>query len=157
MFDFQYNVNACEFLDEAQGLLYQHWEELANNKDTIKLSTDKIKYQQLQDVGILKNIVVYKDNKIIGYSVLLIQPHLHYSNNVYAYVDVIYVDKEYRGTSVGAKLLILTEKQAKEEGADVILHHAKPHVAMIVSPLKKLGYTVYEEIYGKFVGSKVWQ
>lgn len=151
MFDFRYNVNACEFLDEAQELLYKHWQELANNKDSIKLSTDRIKYQQLQDAGILKNIVVYKDNKIIGYSVLLIQPHLHYSNNVYAYVDVIYVDKEYRVTSVGAKLLILTEKLAKEEGADVILHHAKPHVAMIVSPLKKLGYTVYEEIYGKKV------
>ncbi len=152
MYNFAYNVDAYEFLDEAEELLIEHWEELALNKEKIALHTDREKYKQLQTLGILSNIVVYKDNKIVGYSVILNQPHLHYCDHKYAYVDVIYVSKEHRNTKVGAKLLIATEQLAKELGGSVILHHAKPYVPMIIKPLEKLGYSLYEQIYGKYIG-----
>lgn len=149
MYNFKYDVCVLKFLEDGAELLTKHWEELALNKETIKLKTDKVKYKQLQDCGILKLIVVYKDEVIIGYSALLIQPHLHYCDSMFAYADVIYVDPDYRNSSVGAQLLIKTEKLAKANNADVILHHAKPYVPMIIKPLEKLGYTLYEQIYGK--------
>lgn len=153
MYKFKYDVPVNLFLDEAKDILYRHWEELAVNKDKIPLSPDKEKYHQLQEVGVIKNIVVYNEkDEVVGYSVLLIQPALHYSCDVFAHVDIIYVDKQYRESSLGARLLLATENIAKENGASVILHHAKPNVPMIIKPLEKLNYKLYEFIYGKYLG-----
>ncbi len=107
------NVDSTTFLTEAAGLITEHWEELALNKDKIRLCPDVVKYKQLQDLNILHNVVVYKDDEIVGYSVLLVQPHLHYANDVHASVDVIYVSKNHRQSSVGARLLVTTEDYAK--------------------------------------------
>ena len=152
MFEFKYNVDMLEYLEDAKELLKEHWEELALNKDKVFLKPDAVKYKALQDAGVIHNIVVYKENKVVGYSVLIVQPHLHYADDLFAYVDVVYVDKKHRQSSVGAKLLIATEKLAKDLKATVITHHAKPYVPMIIKPLEKLGYTLYEQIYGKYLG-----
>lgn len=152
MYKFTYDVPMEIFLDQAKDILYKHWKELAVNQDTVFLSPDKEKYCKLQEVGVIKNIVVYHEEKIVGYSIILIQPALHYSNDLFAHVDVIYVDKEYRSSSVGARLLLATETLAKDNGASVILHHAKPNVPMIIKPLEKLNYKLYEFIYGKYLG-----
>jgi GNAT superfamily N-acetyltransferase len=152
MYNFKYNVDMDVFLAEAEDVLYKHWQELALNKDKIYLKPDVKRYVDLQNSGVLKNIVVYKDNKIVGYSVLLITPFLHYADNVVAQVDIIYVDPDYRHSTVGARLLIETEAIAKENGAHVVVHHAKPYVPMIIKPLEKLNYQLYELMYGKYIG-----
>ena len=152
MFDIQSNVCMNVFFEQAGNLLYEHWEELALNKEFIPLSPDKNKFKSLQDNGTLHNLVAYHNSNVIGYSIVFINPHIHYSTSIVAHVDVIYVSKNYRGTSVGARLLIETEKTAKLNGAKVITHHAKEHVPNIVNPLKKLGYSLYENIYGKYIG-----
>jgi GNAT superfamily N-acetyltransferase len=95
---------------------------------------------------------VYDGEVVVGYSVLIVQPNLHYSENVFAHVDIIYVSKQYRKSSIGARLLLATEQLAKDLGASVITHHAKPYVPMIIKPLEKLGYSLYEHIYGKYLG-----
>jgi GNAT superfamily N-acetyltransferase len=71
---------------------------------------------------------------------------------VYAFVDVIYVLPEYRGSTIGARLMFETERIAKDAGASVILHHAKPYVPAIIKPLEKMNYSLYEHIYGKYIG-----
>lgn len=152
MYKYEYNVDMVEFLHEAEDILYRHWQELALNKDKIYLKPDVQRYVGLQKNNILHNIVVYKDNKIVGYSITLITPSLHYSDNIFAQVDVIYVDQAYRHSTIGARLLIETERQAKDNGAHVVLHHAKPYVPMIIKPLEKLNYQLYELMYGKYVG-----
>ena len=155
MFNFKYDVKAEQFLKEAEQLLQTHWEELALNKDRVKLNPDVAKYSMLQELGMLYNIVVYnKEDEIVGYSVILSQPHVHYKDSVYASVDVIYVDPKHRNSSLGARLLLETEKVAKAKGAHVLIHHAKPYVPMIIKPLEKLGYSLYEHIYGKYIGEK---
>ena len=152
MYNIEYNVDTDKFLDEASDVLFEHWDELALNKEHVKLAPDRKKYKQLQELGIINNIVVYDGDKVVGYSVLIVQPNLHYSENVFAYVDIIYVSKQYRQSSIGARLLLATEQLAKDLGASVITHHAKPYVPMIIKPLEKLGYSLYEHIYGKYLG-----
>lgn len=152
MYSYQFDVPVEQFEKDAKHLMYEHWQELGLNKDKIILNPDFIKYKQLQEVGVLKNVVVYKNNQAIGYSVIFLEPNLHYSEHLMAKVDIIYVSKENRSGSVGARLLIATESIAKSCGASVIMHHAKPHADMIVKPLEKLGYSLYEYIYGKYLG-----
>lgn len=152
MYNIEYNVDTDKFLDEAASVLLEHWEELAVNKEHVKLAPDRLKYKQLQELGIINNIVVYDGETVVGYSVLVVQPNLHYSDNVFAHVDIIYVSKNYRLSSIGARLLLATEQLAKDLGASVITHHAKPYVPMIIKPLEKLGYSLYEHIYGKYLG-----
>lgn len=153
MFNFEYNIDMRRFLVDTKDLLHKHWEELALNKEKVPLSPDDDRLVSLQRTGILKSITVYNNANIaVGYSVLFIQPHVHYSTTTMAHVDIIYVDPEYRSTSLGARLLLATEQLAKDNGAQVITHHAKPYAPMIIKPLEKLGYSLYEHIYGKYVG-----
>lgn len=152
MYKIAYNVDTDKFLDDAADVLIEHWEELALNKEHVKLAPDRKKYKQLQELGIINNIVIYDGDKVVGYSVLIVQPNLHYSENVFAHVDIIYVSKQYRHSSIGARLLLTTEQAAKNLGASVITHHAKPYAPMIIKPLEKLGYSLYEHIYGKYLG-----
>jgi len=153
MYNVEFDVDTDKFLDEAASLLLEHWDELALNKEHIKLAPDRRKYKLLQELGIIKNIVIYDGDVVVGYSVLIVQPNLHYSDNVFAHVDIIYVAKQYRQSSLGARLLLATERLAKDLGASVLTHHAKPYVPMIIKPLEKLGYSLYEHVYGKYLGA----
>ena len=138
MYRYEYNVDITLFLEQAKDVLYMHWEELALNKDKVYLNPDMNKYVLLQQAGTLFNIVVYKDDIVVGYSIIFLSTHIHYQDHKYANVDIVYVHPEYRHSTIGARLLIATEQLAKDIGASVILHHAKPYVPMIIKPLEKL-------------------
>ena len=152
MYKYVHNVEATVFLEQAKDLLYMHWEELALNKDKVYLNPDVNKYVLLQQAGSLCNIVVYKDEMVVGYSIIFLSTNMHYQDHIYANVDVLYVHPEYRHSTIGARLLVATEQLAKDNGASVILHHAKPYVPMIIKPLEKLNYQLYELMYGKYIG-----
>lgn len=149
MYNYVKDVPVIEFFDVENGLLTKHWEEIAGNKDKIKLCPDVSKYISLQEAGVLKNVCAYKDTILVGYSVLFVQPHLHYANDVYAYVDVIYVDPEYRNTSVGIRLIKETEEYARSMNVSVLTYHTKPQHAIIEKVLSKLDYKHMENIFGK--------
>lgn len=152
MYKWHYNVPAREFVAYAANSLESHWNELANNKDRIKLNPDVDKYQTLMDMGYLHNIAVECEGEIIAYSVVIAQPHLHYSNNVFAMVDVIYVAESHRNSRVGIELINKTEVMAMGLGADVLTYHTKPNHPAIEKILYKKGYSHMENIIGKFVG-----
>lgn len=152
MYKYVHNVEATVFLEQAKDLLYMHWEELALNKDKVYLNPDVNKYVLLQQAGSLCNIVVYKDEMVVGYSIIFLSTNMHYQDHIYANVDVLYVHPEYRHSTIGARLLVATEQLAKDNGANIIVHHAKPYVPMIIKPLEKLNYQLYELIYGKYIG-----
>lgn len=152
MYDWYTGVPAGEFVAHAADSLESHWDELANNKDKIKLKPDVEKYQLLMDMGCLHNIVVVHDGKIIGYSVIISQPHLHYSDNLFGMVDVIYVAKEHRNSRLGIELVKRTEQLAKDIGVDVLTYHTKPNHPAIEKLLYKKGYSHMENIIGKYVG-----
>lgn len=153
MYNFEYNVSCAKVFEDAYDLVRMHWEELAVNKDKVPMNPNVEQYENLMRDNILHNIVVYYENKIIGYSFIIVSPALHYQTTMYAHVDVVYVHPDFRGKDgVGMDLLMRTDELAKKLGAKVIMHHAKPHMPQIIKPLEYLGYSLYEHIYGKYVG-----
>lgn len=137
-----------EFFKYQEGILDEHWDEVAGNKNAIKLSPDIQKYKALQELGILKNFVLFEGEEMIGYSVILSQPHLHYKDDIFAFVDVIFVKKEYRNSRAGLFLINQIEEWAKEN-VSLLTYHTKPKHPTIERILEKKGYSHMENIYGK--------
>jgi len=129
-------------------LFEDHWQEVAKNKKVMVLKPDYDKYRFLEERGIMRTLVAYEDDVVIGYSVNFIQPHLHYSDLISCYNDIVFLSKEKRNSPVGLKLLRATEKAAKEWGADMMLWHVKEGTS-IDSILPRLGYGVQDIVYSK--------
>jgi GNAT superfamily N-acetyltransferase len=134
--------------EDARPLLEKHWEEIALNKDTIKLNPDWDAYADLEDAGILKIFTARFDGNLIGYFVVFVRSHIHYKDNLFAYNDILYLDKDYRKGFTGAKLMKFAEKCLKEDGVSVLVVNTKRHKPFDVL-LSWLGYRHIENIYSK--------
>lgn len=89
----------------------QHWKEVGYNKSSIQLDPDWNQYLAIDDAGKLIVVIAYNsDDTIIGYSVDIVNNHLHHKDLKYAVNDVLYVHPAYRKTHVPGELL----KFAKE-------------------------------------------
>ena len=144
-----YDVPVVEFFEKSHEALKAHWDQVANNKDTIKLAPNVEQYILLQESGVLRNIALIDGDKIVGYSVILAMPHLHYKHDVFASVDVIYVDEEHRNSRAGVKLINATEELCREIGVSVLTYHTKPSHPAIEKILYRKDYVHMENIIGK--------
>ena len=144
----QESLATCK--EDAQHLLEQHWEEIALNKEYIKLNPDWDAYYDLEDVGALKIFTARDDNKLIGYFVVLCRKHLHYVDHVFAFNDILYLRVDYRKGLTGAKLMKFAEKCLKEDGVSVMVVNTKRHKPFD-SLLEWLGYKHAENIYTKLL------
>ena len=144
-----YDMPVLDFFEKEQGILQEHWESIANNKDVIKLDPDIEKYVALQECGVLRTITFLEGDRIVGYSALLLQPHLHYAGDIFAGVDVIYIAKDYRKGRLGLKLIDATERWCRELGVSVLTYHTKPAHPAIETILYRKDYVHMENIIGK--------
>ena len=144
-----YDVPVVEFLEKSQEALVAHWDQVADNKEKVKLAPNVEQYILLQEAGVLKNIALLDGDKIVGYSVILVQPHLHYRHDLFAFVDVIYVDKEHRNSRAGVKLINATEELCRELGVSVLTYHTKPNHPAIEKLLYRKDYVHMENTIGK--------
>lgn len=131
-----------------QPLLQDHWEEVARNKSLMVLNPDVKRYRQLDESGNLVCLFAYHEDEVVGYSAMIIHNHLHYSDLVVAYNDVIYIQPEHRNISLGSQLIKESERVSKEHGAKLMLWHAKPNTALD-KILPFMDCKVQETIYSK--------
>lgn len=78
---------------------------------------------------------IYKDDQIIGYSVLKIEDSV-------CWLDWIFVRPEYRGTDIASKLFDYSERIAKEIGSDQLYIWVHPDNHRMLKFLKKKNYDV---------------
>jgi GNAT superfamily N-acetyltransferase len=135
-------------IEHVPGLLEAHWHESARNKHLMVLKPDVARYQALEAAGALLSLVAYVDETIVGYSVNIVSPHLHYADLLCAHNDVLFVAGEYRTTPLGLKLIRETERAARARGAHLMLWHAKQDTALS-NILPRMGCKVQEIIYTK--------
>lgn len=63
-----------------------------------------------------KFFVAIKDNKIVGYAACFVRPY-HFSRELCATDVTFFVQKQYRGSLIGKKLIFAMRDFAKEKGA----------------------------------------
>ena len=144
-----------EFLDgvvgDAKHLLEQHWEEIALNKDKIKVNPDWDAYYALQEQGKLDIFTARDDGILVGYFVVFVSQHIHYKDHLFAKNDLIYLAPSYRKGFVGVNLIKFAEKALKEDGISVMVINTKNH-----KPFHKLmlflGFSPSETLYSKYIG-----
>lgn len=134
--------------EEIEPLLNDHWEEIALNKDTIKLNPDWEKYARLDANNMLRVFTARTNGKLIGYFVVILETSLHYSDHVFAHNDIIFLAKEYRKGMTGVKLIKYAEKRLALEGVKQLFINTKKHQPF--DPiLKRLKFNEVEKVYAK--------
>ena len=137
-----------EFVVLADPLFEEHYEEIARNKQIMKLKPNYQLYEALNSTGWLFIYVAMRDDVCIGYSMNIMMHHLHYADLRIAQNDILFVKKEFRGGRLGLRLLKVTEDHARSEGCKLMLWHAKENTAL-AELLPKLKYGVQEIMYSK--------
>ena len=137
-----------EFKVLADPLFEEHYEEIARNKQIMKLKPNYKLYEALDSTGWLFIYVAMQDDVCIGYSMNIMMHHLHYADLRIAQNDILFVKKEFRGGRLGLRLLKVTEDHARSEGCKLMLWHAKENTAL-AKLLPKLKYGVQEIMYSK--------
>ena len=140
-----------QVIDEIKPLLENHYDEIALNKDSIKLNPDYGIYKNLCDSGVMRVVTARNDNKLIGYCVCIIKYHLHYKDSLTAFNDIFYIAKEYRKGLTGVKLFIKTEEILKQYGVQRVSMNTKVHHD-VGAIFDRLGYKETERVFTKMIG-----
>lgn len=119
-------LTADQFFEEAAALLIEHREELATDKALMVLKPAEAQYLAIEASGCLMVLGAYRGTRLIGYSVNLVTPNLHYSDLTQCQNDVLFLTKDERKGSAGLRLIRKTHELAIDRGARIMLWHAKP-------------------------------
>lgn len=144
-----------EFLDtckkDCQELIRLHWEEIAVNKDKIKLNPDWDAYHALEQNQRLKIFTARSEEELVGYFVVITGSNLHYKDHVFAVNDILYLKKEYRKGRTGIKLIKFAEKYLRDDGVSVLNINTKVHKPFDVL-MEYMGFGLVERVYSKYIG-----
>lgn len=136
---------------ELQPLWDAHWQEVAINRDSIKLAIDFDSYASFEANGSLQVMVAREDGAVIGYHLSMIRPHLHYVHDLHAFTDVYFISKDHRKGSVGVQLFREVEKAWKARGVKKAFTGTKLHLDMS-KLFEHLGWTETERLFTKVLG-----
>lgn len=140
--------HAC--LEEMEALWPLHWEEVAGDKDVIKLEPNYAMYDSLVSTGQLHLITARADGKLIGYHVSIVRPHLHYVNSLSAFTDMYFIHPDFRKGMVGVNIFRAAEKSLKQRGVQKMFTGTKLSLDM-GRIFERLGWKETERLYTKVI------
>jgi L-amino acid N-acyltransferase YncA len=144
-------ITVAEFKKLSEDLLEEHYQELTLNKELVKLEVDWDKYQKLEDAGVLVSLGAWEMGEFIGYSIFIVQTHLHYKNLRTAMNDVLYLRKDKRQGMMGIRLIKESERELAKNGLIKVLWHVKYNTSL--GPLlERFGYANEEFTMAKILG-----
>jgi len=128
-----------------------HWEEVALNKDVIKLAPDFETYDSYARSGMLHIVVARKEGAVVGYHFSVVRPHLHYRDSLSAFTDIYYIAPEHRTGRTPLRLFQFVEKTLKARGVQKMFTGTK--LSLDAGPLFEfMGWTPTEMLYTKVIG-----
>ena len=138
--------NLAKVRREIEPLLEQHWKEIALNKDKIALNPDWRAYADLDSINALRIYTVRKDEKLMGYFVVIVSRSLHYRDHLFANNDVIFLTKGARKGLTGVKLIKFAIESLSEEGITKLHINTKAHQPFDAI-LERLGFEEIERVH----------
>ena len=136
--------------EEIKPLIAAHWEEIALNKDDIKLNPDWDAYFSLEDQGKLKVFTAREGELLVGYFVVTLGYNIHYKDHLCATNDIIYMHPDFRKGFAGIRLIKFAEKCLKEDGVSTLTINTKVHQPFD-KVLERLKFKPIERVYSKYL------
>ena len=140
-----------QVIEDIKPLLEDHWEEIALNKDSIKLNPNYARYEELFKSGNMKIVTARDNEKLVGYCIMLLYHHIHYKDQFMAMDDIFFIAKDYRKGLTGVKLFIKTEEIMKQYGVTKLSMNVKVHQD-VGAIFERLGYKETERMFTKMIG-----
>ncbi len=132
--------------NEIKPLLDEHWQEIALNKDSVKLNPNWRAYADLASSGGLRVYTARQDGNLVGYFVLIVSESIHYKDHLFANNDIIFIKKNHRKGTAGIRLIKYAVNSLKSEGVTLININTKTHQSF--GPvLKRLKFDHIESVY----------
>jgi hypothetical protein len=148
----KYTIGVEEFtwdlFNEAMPLLEAHWEEIAVNKEYIKLKPNYELYFLMQENKNLNCLVARNEGRLVGYLVTLLHVHPHYTDHTFAQNDLFYISPKHRKGMLAIKLIKEQEKQMIRLGVSSITYSVNPKKDFS-KLLERSGHTLFETVYRK--------
>ena len=140
-----------EIKEDLLPLLEKHKEEVAVY-DFFSLNVMWDVYESAEDAGDFVCYTAEDDGTIIGYVAYFISEAVHYADEVYAVMDVIFLDEAYRHSPVSRELMQYAEEELRRcFNITMLTIHMK--VWLTFKQLADdLGYDLKELMYTKYVG-----
>ena len=139
----------ADVIGDIKPLIVRHWEEIARNRDTIKLEPDYARYLALDERGQLLICTARDGGRMIGYAIYFVDFQIHYSKTRWAESDVFWIDPELRLPTAALRLFQFVEEQLLERGVMVVHTRAKNAHPAAGRLLEHLGHTPIETVYAK--------
>lgn len=140
--------NPLRDMERWMPLWLEHREELATDKELMEVKPDVDRYEALVNQNKLFSLALYRGDKLVGYSINILSPSLHYSDVVFFQNDLLYLDPLERKGRSGLKLIKATEEIGKAVGAHMMLWHAK-YDTNLEKILRRWKYDVQDIIFSK--------
>ena len=139
-------------MPELPPLFYEHWVEVAVDKDRIALDPDFNRYVALDRAGVLAMQTVRRDGQLKGYFISEVYPHLHYQKCLMAIQDIYYIHPNCRQGGCAAAFFRFVAADLKLRGVKKQLIMRKLHLDPRIGDLwERLGYRPDEVWYSKLL------
>jgi hypothetical protein len=135
-----------DYYSEVKDLWQQHYEEIAERTDVIKLDPDVDRYKYLEQNGMLEIHTVRDDGTLIGYSLWFLSYNIHYKKSYVASSDILYIAPSHRKGMTGIKFIKWTIAEIKKQNPQKIVFHVKP-IKDYGHILERLGANYFEKLY----------
>lgn len=89
-----------EVLDYLQSHEDEHYEDIKDKSLYPEINMNWDIYIELSEAGMCHAVIIYDDNKPVGYSAFTLTTDLNNSKSVIAYSVALFIEKEYRGSLV---------------------------------------------------------
>tara|TARA_R110000744_G_scaffold12907_6_gene38051 strand:+ start:686 stop:1138 length:453 start_codon:yes stop_codon:yes gene_type:complete len=141
--------NYWDVLGDIKPLLIKHWEDIALDKDAVKLDPSWEMYDYLANHGNIHVTTVRNDDGVmVGYCVYILSRAMHYATETYADGDIFWLDPDYRKGTIGIRMLKAAEKSLATLGVTKVLNKVKLHKD-VGKIFEHLGYSAIERVYAK--------
>jgi len=94
-----------QVIDDIVLLLVDHWNESSDYNSTNSFLPNFKLYKTMYDRGKLRILTARFDNKLVGYTVWILQQHPHSSQVTNATADLVFLSREYRKGWVGYRMI----------------------------------------------------
>ena len=113
-----------ENLPAFKAISQQHYDEIETLKE-FPLDLDFDAYENLWRMGKLVFVTAKDEEKLVGYIVYFVAPHMHSKNCITAHEDIYFLKPEYRKGRNGIKMFQFAQEHLKSKGVDLILYSTK--------------------------------